>query len=435
MEGLFLFFLIPVAALIGWAVHQYRKKVDAAWGAAAASLDLEHSSGGTFGKRQISGELDGLRVLVDRHVRRAGNNSKAFTRYRIDFPRPLGIGLRLKREGMLFGFARMLGAQDIQVGDAAFDADVVVKGSDPRRVIEFLTPARRLRILRLLNALAGCEINDTGIVWSCPGMETDPGRLAGHLRRLVRVASHLSRPAEAGDRLGAAVDAIREGRTEEALEAVRRDPAQRDPDAGLVEGQILYSGGRYQEAAEAFRAADAAGEGDEELAGWSARAEGKLATPDPGPAPTAAPEEPTSPGPPPAGPASDPGPVCRDLFEAGVLSLEAARRFEERYRGLRVRWTGAFRRAERYAFDLVFGDRPGTRLVVDLLELEGGVLARRVRASVQLPPDAVEHLRLRPGESIAFEGALAACDAFTRVLFVREGRVVEAEGPGAGATG
>lgn len=433
MEGLLLLFLIPVAALIGWAVHNHWKKVDAAWGSAAATLGLEHFSGGAFGKRQLSGELEGLRVLVDRHVRRAGKNSKAFTRYRVDYPRPLGIGLQLKREGMLFGFARMLGAQDIQVGDGAFDAEVVVKGSDPRRVIEFLTPARRLRILRLLNALAGCEINDAGIVWSCPGTETDAGRLAGHLRRLVRLAGHLSRPPETGDRLDAAVEAVREGRTGEALEAVRRDATEPDPDARLVEGQILYSGGRYQEAAQVFRAAEAAGEGDEELTGWSARAEGKLA-------PAAEPEEATPAEPAPAGtappaPESDPGPVCRDLFEAGLLSLEAARRFEERHRGRRVRWTGTFRRAERYAFDLVFGDQPGTRLLVDLLELEGGVLARRCRASVQLPPDAADRLPQRPGDAVTFEGVLAACDAFTRVLFVGEGRVVQAKGPAPGATG
>ena len=37
------------------------------------------------------------------------------------------------------------------------------------------------------------------------------------------------------------------------------------------------------------------------------------------------------------------------------LSLQVQERFEQRYRGRRMRWTGVLRSVRSYAFDLVFG--------------------------------------------------------------------------------
>ena len=53
--------------------------------------------------------------------------------------------------------------------------------------------------------------------------------------------------------------------------------------------------------------------------------------------------------------------VCAQLFTRSITSTEARKRFDERYKGKRVRWSGKLRRAATYSIDIVFKGGPGTK--------------------------------------------------------------------------
>jgi hypothetical protein len=112
--------------------------------------------------------------------------------------------------------------------------------------------------------------------------------------------------------------------------------------------------------------------------------------------------------------------ICARLFSRSITSTEAKRRFEEDYKGRRVRWSGNLRRAATYSIDLVFKGGPGTKATFALAVPSDGALGGAVQAVVQLSPAAAEQLKRRVGEEIAFEGRLLSCDTMVRNLNIAD---------------
>lgn len=106
--------------------------------------------------------------------------------------------------------------------------------------------------------------------------------------------------------------------------------------------------------------------------------------------------------------------ICSQLFTRSITSTEAKKRFDEHYKGKRVRWSGNLRRAATYSIDLVFKGGPGTKATFALPAPSDGALGGTVQAVVQLAPAAAEQLKRRVGEEITFEGRLLSCDTMVR---------------------
>lgn len=182
----------------------------------------------------------------------------------------------------------------------------------------------------------------------------------------------------------------------------------------VLEGELLYLADRPDEARRAFEVAGEAAPDDPEIAGWIAEAARKEAS-DPGPAP--APETAT------------PDDVDRDelreaLFGEDTSSFDAARIFDERYRGKVVRWTGTLSALERFSFDFVLGSEPGTRATIDIGATAANVYSDdRVRAIVKLHPDDADRLQDAVGKDVTFQGTLLKADSFMKNVFVGDGRV------------
>ena len=129
MDGLPLFLVIAaVLVLVPVGIIQ-GQKTSKAWASAAQRLGLHFSPGSFMTPRRISGRTRrGFSIEVTTVTRSSGKSSQTDTRIRVGRPRFLGLGLRLSAEGFFSGVTKLLGAQDIIVGDAAFDKSVVVKG-------------------------------------------------------------------------------------------------------------------------------------------------------------------------------------------------------------------------------------------------------------------------------------------------------------------
>lgn len=455
----FIFFIIFIIVIVVGITQS--QKAGEAWSATARTLGMEYSGGGMFQKRSLSGVLHGNHAFVDTFTRGSGKSSTTYTRYRIHYPHPLGLGLKITQEGFFTGVSKALGAQDIQIGDAGFDQAALIKGNDPKAVTEFLTLARRSRIHRALNSFSRLRIEDEQIYWEHRGVQRSQAKLSESLRKLSLLAWFLCGDREEDQPLQLAAQARQAGRLDEAIKAVRQVPAVHGVppiEAKVMEAQILHLGNRHEEATNVLAEAGEHAPDDEEVKEWTALQQNPPKPPPlPGPEPPAAPAapqplpDPTPQSPEPARqipeplpPATEPTPqaeapeeppvvdsglsaeeTCSDLFKAGASSADIERTFASTYLGQRVTWQGTLKSCQSTSFDFVFGNQPCTKTTLDLLEVEGGSFGRKsVQAIVQLPPEAKDTLEGKTGEKISFSGELLKVDGLMRNVFVRNATLV-----------
>ena len=425
MEPLLVFLVILVVIpLIVYAAIQQNRKTNEAWNVAAARLSLAFTPGGFTSRRNIVGDIRGNMVLVETYSEGSGKNSQTYTRYTVTYPTSLGRGLQLTRQGFMSKFAGWLGSQDIEIGSADFDDDVIVKGRDPRAIIEFMTPARRLRAHRLMQTFTRCKITDNAVTISYRSAETSAEKIVSTVRRVLAVAEEFSGTSDRDGHLDRAIEAQRAGNLDAALELVRAVESPDEAaaaDVRMLEGDILYTHGQFDDAAVAFERARDAVPDDGEAGAWAERAASRRHA-----APTPPFVEPDAPPPSPSVSDTALETVCETLFGTDRMSYEIKQIFEDRFDGKSMRWQGKLDRVSTYAFDGLFGYDPGTKAVFEVYEVGGSAYGgRTVQAVVQFPPDAIDVLRPRTGEQMTFEGTLLSCDAFMRNLFVANGRVVD----------
>ena len=342
-EGLmfFLFFLVVAVVLVLAALRKHW--ADRAWAEAADELGFSRLPVTLLGQPKMWGDVGDARVDVYREVRGSGKQRVTYSCLDVRFPSPLGLGLKLSREGFLSSVGKLFGSQDIQVGDGAFDDALLVKGHDPKAVREFLTSARRARILRALGSYPELVIRDRGVSYEERGYfgrET----IVSAVRRLSELAESLSHRRESDDLLAGAVEAQVAGQVEQALEkAQQAAQAGEGFDANMLAGEMLVLAGRDEEAAQAFAAAREQAPQDPEASRWAEAMTGTPAAPA-APAATAGGEVDT-----------DVASVCQALFDPGQTGFESSRLFESSYAGRTVCWKGELERVERYNHDFVFG--------------------------------------------------------------------------------
>ena len=137
------------------------------------------------------------------------------------------------------------------------------------------------------------------------------------------------------------------------------------------------------------------------------------------------PEPASRPSGPPADLRLDVASVCEEIFDPKIMSYEANRLFDDRYKDATVRWKGIARRASTYSYDFNFGDGGGTKAELDVYEVKQQYGSRTVKAFVQLPTEDADRIGARIGEDIEFEGRLMTCEGSARRLYVADARMVD----------
>ncbi len=413
MSGFLFLVIVGVAVAAITIGMQQSKKTNEAWASVAERLQLVFQPGQLFSRPRISGIHKGCSVLVTTFSRGSGKHQTTYTRFRVSYPNSLDLGLRLTKQGLLTGIGKFFGTQDIEVGDEGFDDVIVVKGRDPERVKEFLTLSRRMRAARFLTTYQGSCIDDMNVEWERRHVERDADKLLRMIERMTSLANHMMDDRDEDRTVDKAIEARQEGRLDEALELIHAVPDEHDADARdlhVFEGEILLATGQSQAAAEAFTKVYEEEPEDEEAKKMAEQAS-KPAEPAPVPAEATGDLDVRS--------------VSEALFAPTNMSSETTDRFEKNYRNRVVRWSGMLTGVRTYTFDLVFGNEPGTRAVVEICQVGGqSFSARPVQAVVSFPVDAEDMLRARIDKELEFEGTLVGCDAFMRNLFVGGGKVV-----------
>lgn len=421
MSGVFIFLVvIVILGIVIPLAMAHARAVNRAWESAAQTLGLQHSPAAFLKSRRLEGNLEGFQVVVDTYTQSSGKHSQTYTRFRVTFP-PLGLGLRLTREGMMSNVTKFFGAQDIQVGDPGFDHAILVKGQSEHATRDFLTPSRRMRIHRFFNGHHSAIIDDHSLRWDRRGVVSQPQVLVDTIRAMTRVAWHLTGERATDRKLETAMKLQDEGRPDEALrtiEAVVVPPKQPESTEFLaepVEEKLLHAELKYlegdQEAAHSeFRELEHLAPDDADIQDWI-----EYTKPDADHGETRHPHPPTS---------FERQAFCDHVFGEGRTSYEVNRAFDARYQGHEVQWSGELQKVEKNYSSFVFESSTGYKATFKIDERPSPYYGtHNVLAVVHLSDEVAGELNDRLGEEVAFQGTLVKADGLMRNVYLDHGKV------------
>ncbi|MGH7620031.1 MAG: DUF3137 domain-containing protein [Gemmatimonadaceae bacterium] len=86
-------------------------------------------------------------VTLDNFVVSTGHSAAVYTRIRAPYVNHDGFRFTIYRKGRFSDLAKRLGMQDIEIGDASFDRDFIIKGTDAAQVRGLLANERVKRLI------------------------------------------------------------------------------------------------------------------------------------------------------------------------------------------------------------------------------------------------------------------------------------------------
>lgn len=141
----------------------------------AARLGGTFVDGGWLGEPGIHFAFGGreARLTFFGGSRGSPPNSRVMVDLRGQYPGSLHI----LKDGFGQSFLKLFGAQDLLIGDAAFDKDYVIKASPPALATRLFSPERRAAVIRTVRRLGG---------FADPSFDVDPGSLSVVVRQYLR---------------------------------------------------------------------------------------------------------------------------------------------------------------------------------------------------------------------------------------------------------
>ena len=433
MAALFPLVFGGIAVLVAVVTGQKSKSQQAeAWMAVAAAHQLQFTPGSGFGGYgRLNGAVGMAEVAVDIFTRGSGDSSTRYTRYRLNFPSMFDGAFMMKKQKPFSIFGRLFGAADQLVGDPDFDSRVVVNALDPTAVNRYLTPARKVAVLRLMEGFDFVEVGPRSFTVERRDVDKDANRVTAMIQYLADVARVLSSPSD----VDLALEKQERGDLADAVVALHElndvQDAATNSFTQFLEAEALVAMGEGKRAGDVF---DDMPVFDPELGEWKTVAKNHLKPLDLKPIQPPPPKvstPPTSPPPtepaPPAVPAPAPkqtvdprtvsldqDAVIEDLFGSSRLSFDVEKRFFEVYELARIEWTGTVQNSRNFRSDRDFPGA-GVKATIEIGSRgDSKLVSNQVRAIVHF----AEGTTLENGSQIRFSGTLIRADRYMRNLFV-----------------
>jgi hypothetical protein len=141
----------------------------------------------------VTGVYQDFIVSLYTYMTGSGKHSSTWTSFVVYLPFHFRnvARLRVTREGFLAGITKAFGAQDIHVGDPAFDEAYLIASDTPQFVPHILTPPIRDALLRGTQEM-NVTVGDGRVYYAQRGVLTDPGVLSYVLDLLVMIAARVT---------------------------------------------------------------------------------------------------------------------------------------------------------------------------------------------------------------------------------------------------
>jgi hypothetical protein len=126
---------------MGW----FGPSQDEVWRQLSEEIGAEFVQGGFWkGGSKVQAQVGPWTVTLDTYTVSSGHSHVTFTRMRAPYVNPEGFRFTVYRKGCFSNLGKLLGMQDIEVGDPEFDEAFNIKGNDEDRV-QVLFSAPKIR--------------------------------------------------------------------------------------------------------------------------------------------------------------------------------------------------------------------------------------------------------------------------------------------------
>ncbi len=135
-------------------------KKEEVWRQLCQEIGAELVEGGFWKGSKVQAVVGPWRVTLDTYTVSTENTHVTYTRMRAPYMNPEGFRFTIYRKGYFSGLGKMLGMQDIEVGDPAFDDAFIIQGNNESRVQNLFADAR-VRALAQAQPTMRLEVKDS----------------------------------------------------------------------------------------------------------------------------------------------------------------------------------------------------------------------------------------------------------------------------------
>jgi hypothetical protein len=129
---------------MGW----FGRGKDEVWRELSREIGAEFVEGGFWKGNKVQAHVGPWTVTLDTHEVHSQHSHVTYTRVRAPYVNPDGFRFTVYRKGLFTELGKLLGMQDIEVGDPDFDEAFVVKATDEARVQTLLADPKLRALLQ-----------------------------------------------------------------------------------------------------------------------------------------------------------------------------------------------------------------------------------------------------------------------------------------------
>ncbi len=162
---------------------------DEMWQQLATEINANFVDGGFWSGSKVLARTGVWTITLDTYTVSTGKTTMVFTRMRAPYINRDGFRFKVYRKSMFSGLGKMLGMQDVEIGEPQFDEEFIIKGNDELK-LKKLFSYPKLRELLLSQREVNFEIKDDEgwfatnfpegvdeLVFQAAGVITDIGEL------------------------------------------------------------------------------------------------------------------------------------------------------------------------------------------------------------------------------------------------------------------
>jgi hypothetical protein len=112
------------------------------WRQLSQEMGAEFVDGGFCKGSKVQVHVKPWTITLDTYSESSGESSVTYTRMRAPYINPEGFRFTIYRKGIFSALGKLLGMQDIEVGDPDFDEAFIIKGNDESKVVSLFSDTR-----------------------------------------------------------------------------------------------------------------------------------------------------------------------------------------------------------------------------------------------------------------------------------------------------
>ena len=170
---------------MGW----FGPSKDEAWRLLGEEIGADFVGGGFWKGSKVQAHVGPWTVTLDTYTVHTGHAHFTYTRMRAPYVNPDGLRFTVYRKGFFSELGKLLGMQDIEVGNPEFDEAFIVKGTDEFKVRELFSDPK-IRSLALAQPKIRLTVKDSE-GWFGPSFPDDVDELHFHVVGVIKEVDRL----------------------------------------------------------------------------------------------------------------------------------------------------------------------------------------------------------------------------------------------------